>query len=82
MQRLARILAAVGIAGFPAFARFTELASTADGRQLYFSSTQIFAGTPTAFANSRVYRITESNAIQLFSDEEGDRFPPVPMTAR
>ncbi|HYL74970.1 MAG TPA: hypothetical protein VEU96_12240 [Bryobacteraceae bacterium] len=49
----------------PAFSQFAEFATTDDGRQLYFTSTLQFAGSPTGFAESRIYRIDDSG-LALF----------------
>lgn len=49
----------------PVFAQFSEFAATDDGRQLYFTTTLQFAGSPTSFPESRIYRIGDSG-IALF----------------
>jgi len=49
----------------PVFAQFAEFATTQDGRQLYFTTTLQFAGSPAGYPESRIYRIDDSG-IALF----------------
>ena len=51
----------------PVFAQFAEFATTDDGRQLYFTSTLQFAGSPAGYPESRIYRIDDSG-IALFAE--------------
>lgn len=47
-------------------AQFAELASTDDGRQVYFTSTLPFSGAAPSLPEPRVYRIAESG-LELFA---------------
>jgi uncharacterized protein (TIGR03437 family) len=51
----------------PAFSQFAEFATTDDGRQLYFTTTLQFAGSPVGYPESRIYRIDDSG-IALFAE--------------
>src|SRR5258708_30824037 len=55
----------------PACAQFGEFAATADGRQLYFSSTlRLTAATATATApESRIFRITDG-VVELYAESQ------------
>ena len=57
-------------------AQFAELASTDDGRQMYFTSTLQFSGGAPSSGEPRVYRIAESGLIELF-DSRAARSPQV-----
>src|SRR5258708_1970506 len=53
----------------PACAQFGEFAATADGRQLYFSSTlRLTAATATA-SESRIFRITDG-VVELYAESQ------------
>jgi uncharacterized protein (TIGR03437 family) len=60
-------LCALLLVGLPATAQFAELASTDDGRQLYFSSTLQLAGKVPDRGESRIYRVAE-DGISLFAE--------------
>jgi uncharacterized protein (TIGR03437 family) len=60
-------LCALLLAGLPLAAQFAELASTDDGRQLYFSSTLQFAGKVADRGETRIYRVAE-DGISLFAE--------------
>jgi uncharacterized protein (TIGR03437 family) len=60
-------LCALLLAGLPVAAQFAELASTDDGRQLYFSSTLQLAGKVPDRGESRIYRVAEEG-ISLFAE--------------
>jgi hypothetical protein len=53
------------------FAQFAELATTGDGKQLYFTSTLKWKGQAPDRAEYRIYRAIETGDIQLFA-ERGD----------
>ncbi len=52
-------------------AQFSELASSDNGRHLYFSSTLRFKGQIPERGEYRIYRVTETGGIELFA-ERGD----------
>ena len=52
----------------PAFAQFSQLAVTDDGRQLYFSSQMVLKGGTTAPPQSRIYRIGP-DGVTLFAEK-------------
>src|SRR5258708_1447257 len=53
----------------PACAQFGEFAATADGRQLYFSSTLRLTATTPAAPESRIFRITDG-VVELYAESQ------------
>ncbi len=52
---------------FPLCGQFAELASTDDGKQVYFTTALQFSGAPVSRGEVRIYRIAE-NGLELFED--------------
>ena len=64
---IARTCLLFAIVANPVCAQFADLAATADGRQLYFSSVLSLSGEPLRLTGTGIYRIAETG-LELFAD--------------
>ena len=62
-----RTLLLFALVANPVSAQFADLAATADGRQLYFTSVLSLSGEPQRLTGTGIYRVAE-NGLELFAD--------------